>query len=136
MVTGIKENLKIDEKVLHVTDAAFYTEENHQTIGSHTIWVCRVPMVILEADLLRKQRSHLSLVLMIATHIFLHSLITPESGNNGLSFTQVNNRRGRRSHLKRRLRRNLINQENLSNISHESVLPVDRMLKTQSMTGS
>ncbi|WP_409199181.1 IS1634 family transposase [Methanospirillum lacunae] len=54
MVTGIKENLKIDEKVLHVADAAFYTEENLQTLGIHTFWISRVPMVILEADELRR----------------------------------------------------------------------------------
>lgn len=54
MVTGIKENLKIDEKVLHVADSAFYTEENLRTLGTHTFWVSRVPMVILEADLLRR----------------------------------------------------------------------------------
>jgi len=54
MVTGIKENLKIDEKVLHVADAAFYTEENLQTLGTHTFWISRVPMVILEADQLRR----------------------------------------------------------------------------------
>ena len=36
MVTGIKENLKIGEKVLHVADAAFYTEENLQTLGLHS----------------------------------------------------------------------------------------------------
>ena len=54
MVTGIKENLNVDEKVLHVADSAFYTEENLKTLGSHTFWISRVPMVILEADLLRR----------------------------------------------------------------------------------
>lgn len=54
MVTGIKENLKIDEKVLHVADSAFYTEENLQTLGTHTFWISRVPMVIEEANLLRR----------------------------------------------------------------------------------
>ncbi len=54
MVTGIKENLKIDEKVLHVADSAFYTEENLKTLGSHTFWISRVPMVIDEADLHRR----------------------------------------------------------------------------------
>nr|WP_319540004.1 IS1634 family transposase [uncultured Methanospirillum sp.] len=32
MITGVKENLKTDEKVFHVADAAFYTEENLQTL--------------------------------------------------------------------------------------------------------
>jgi transposase len=60
MVTGTKENLKTDEKVLHVADSAFYTEENLRTLGSHTFWISRVPMVIQEADLLRRTREAFS----------------------------------------------------------------------------
>jgi transposase len=54
IMSGLKENLNTDEKVLHVADASFYTEENIQTLGIHTFWVSRVPMVILEAEILRR----------------------------------------------------------------------------------
>lgn len=54
VVSYVKEHLKTDEKVLHVADAAFYTEENLQTLGNHTFWVSRVPMTLLEAEILRK----------------------------------------------------------------------------------
>ncbi len=54
MATGIKENLKVDEKVLHVADSSFYTEEALKTLGPYTFWISRVPMVIEEADLLRR----------------------------------------------------------------------------------
>jgi len=54
MVTSIKKNLNVDEKVIHVADSSFYTEETLKTVGSHTFWISRVPMVIEEATLLRR----------------------------------------------------------------------------------
>lgn len=49
-IENLKENLKSDEKVYHVADAAFYTAHNLQTPGQHTFWISRVPATITEVQ--------------------------------------------------------------------------------------
>ncbi|WP_319578363.1 IS1634 family transposase [uncultured Methanospirillum sp.] len=53
IINKVRMNLNTGEKVIHVADAAFYTEDNIQTLGLHTFWVSRVPMTISEAIVLR-----------------------------------------------------------------------------------
>ena len=54
IITKVKNNLNVAEKVIHVADSAFYTEENLQTLGLHTFWISRVHLTISEAESLRK----------------------------------------------------------------------------------
>jgi transposase len=54
IITKVKKNLNVAEKVIHVADSAFYTDENLQTLGFHTFWISRVPLTISEAESLRK----------------------------------------------------------------------------------
>jgi len=49
IIEKLTDNLKSDEKVYHVADSAFYTEENLQSIGQHTFWISRAPVTIKAA---------------------------------------------------------------------------------------
>ena len=54
IIENLMENLKSDEKVYHVADSAFYTENNIQSVGQHTFWISRVPSTIKEVNELTK----------------------------------------------------------------------------------
>lgn len=52
LVRTIKEltqNLNLDERVYHVADSAFYTEDNVKEIGTNAFFISRVPATINEA---------------------------------------------------------------------------------------
>ncbi|WFN37836.1 IS1634 family transposase [Methanomicrobium antiquum] len=54
IIEKLQNSLKSGEKIYHVADAAFYTEKNLQTLGQHTFWISRVPVIIKEAKELVK----------------------------------------------------------------------------------
>ncbi len=54
IIEKLQSNLKSDEKVYHVADAAFYTEKNLQSLGQHMFWISRVPVTIKDVKELIK----------------------------------------------------------------------------------
>jgi len=48
IVKALTENLKSDEKVYHVADSEFYTQETLQALGQHTFWISHVPATIAQ----------------------------------------------------------------------------------------
>lgn len=59
IITALTENLKSPEKVYHVADSAFYTEENLRTLGTRTFWITRVPVTIAQAKELHQAEVEL-----------------------------------------------------------------------------
>ncbi|WFN33986.1 IS1634 family transposase [Methanogenium sp. S4BF] len=54
IIEKLQSNLKSEEKVYHVADAAFYTEKNLQSLGRHMFWISRVPVTIKDVKELIK----------------------------------------------------------------------------------
>jgi transposase len=48
-IRELTQNLDLDDKVYHVADSAFYTEDNVKEIGTSAFFISRVPAVINEA---------------------------------------------------------------------------------------
>lgn len=55
IIQSVRESLDYHQKVYHIADAAFYTEENLKSIGSHMFWISRVPATWGEAQKLLDQ---------------------------------------------------------------------------------
>ena len=55
IIQSLRENLDFQHKVYHIADAAFYTEENLKSLGSHMFWISRVPATWGEAEKLLDQ---------------------------------------------------------------------------------
>ena len=53
IIQSLRKNLDFKNKVYHIADSAFFTEENLRVVGSHMFWISRVPATIRAAkDLL------------------------------------------------------------------------------------
>jgi transposase len=48
-IKELTQNLNLDERVYHVADSAFYTEDNVKEIGTNSFFISRVPATINEA---------------------------------------------------------------------------------------
>ena len=48
-IKELTQNLNLDERVYHVADSAFYTEDNVKEIGTNAFFISRVPATINEA---------------------------------------------------------------------------------------
>lgn len=48
IIRDLTENLKSTEKVYHIADAEFYTQETLQLLGQHTFWITKVPATIAQ----------------------------------------------------------------------------------------
>jgi transposase len=54
-IKELTQNLNLDERVYHIADSAFYTEDNVKEIGTNAFFISRVPATINEAkELLMK----------------------------------------------------------------------------------
>ncbi|MDG6251632.1 IS1634 family transposase [Methanocalculus sp.] len=49
IIQALTGNLKLSDKVYHIANSAFYTEENLSTLGTRTFWMTRVPVTIAQA---------------------------------------------------------------------------------------
>jgi len=49
IIKALTENLKSSDKVYHVADSAFYSDENLRTLGTRTFWITLVPATIARA---------------------------------------------------------------------------------------
>ncbi|HII92339.1 MAG TPA: IS1634 family transposase [Methanosarcina sp.] len=47
-IKEVTQNLNIDQRVYHIADSAFYTEDNVKEIGNNAFFVSRVPATINE----------------------------------------------------------------------------------------
>jgi len=52
IIQSLRDNLNFKHKVYHIADAAFFTEENLRSVGSHLFWISRVPATWKEAEIL------------------------------------------------------------------------------------
>lgn len=48
-IKELTQNLNLDDKIYHVADSAFYTEDNVKKIGNSAFFVSKVPAIINEA---------------------------------------------------------------------------------------
>lgn len=48
-IKELRQNPNLDERVYHVADSAFYTEDNVKEIGTSAFFISRVPATIYEA---------------------------------------------------------------------------------------
>jgi len=46
IIQSLRENLDFKNKVYHIADSAFFTEENLKVVGPHMFWISRVPATI------------------------------------------------------------------------------------------
>jgi len=51
-IQAVRENLVTDQKIYHMADSAFYTEDNIRSLGRQCYWISHVPLTITEAKTL------------------------------------------------------------------------------------
>jgi len=51
-IQAVRQNLVTDQKIYHMADSAFYTEENIRNLGRQCHWISHVPLTITEAKTL------------------------------------------------------------------------------------
>jgi len=51
-IQAVRENLVMDQKIYHMADSAFYTEDNIRNLGRQCHWISHVPLTITEAKTL------------------------------------------------------------------------------------
>jgi transposase len=51
-IQAVRENLVTDQKIYHMADSAFYTEDNIRSLGRQCNWISHVPLTITEAKIL------------------------------------------------------------------------------------
>ena len=51
-IQAVRENLVTDQKIYHMADSAFYTEDNIRSLGRQCNWISHVPLTITESKIL------------------------------------------------------------------------------------